>query len=197
MAVKRPRRLRRDFLAKKIKRDLPPGRRAHSFSVARLAEALGRRWGVDPPRAFVAGILHDCARDLSPAQQRTLLRGYRGRTWDAVTRSLPALWHGPAGAVLARRRYGVRDPGVLRAVALHSTGEPGMRTLDKIIFLADYAEPRRRFAAAAGLRRLAAEDLDAAVAAAVRGKNAYLRSHGLVVHPRSRFLLASLEKKRR
>jgi predicted HD superfamily hydrolase involved in NAD metabolism len=195
LAANRPRRPR-DFPVKKIKRDLPPGRWAHSLSVARLAESLGRRWGVNPERAFIAGVLHDCARGLAREQQRALLHGYRGRTWDKVTRSLPPLWHAAAAAVLARRRYGVRDPGVLRALALHSTGAPGMRTLDKILFVADYAEPRRRFAAAA-LRRLAVENLDAAVAAAVRAKNDFLRSRGAVVHPRSQALLASLAKKRR
>ena len=138
--------------------------------------------------------MHDCARALPPERLRELLRGYRGRTWDKATRALPALWHAPAGAVQAYRRYGIRDTGVLRACALHATGAPGMRTLDKIIFIADYAEPRRSFAAAARLRQLATKDLEAALAAAVRAKNAYLQSRGAVVHPRSRALLASLAK---
>jgi predicted HD superfamily hydrolase involved in NAD metabolism len=187
----------RDFLAKQMKPTLPPGRWAHSLSVARLAERLARRWGVDPERAFAAGVLHDCARGLNGAQQAELLRGYRGNTWDAAMRALPPLWHAPAGAVLARRRYGMRDAGILRALALHSTGAPGMRVLEKILFVADYAEPGRRFPGGAELRRLASQNLDAAVAAAARGKVDYLRTHGKTVHPRSRALLASLVKKRR
>jgi predicted HD superfamily hydrolase involved in NAD metabolism len=163
--------------------------------VARLAERLGRVWGVNPERAFAAGLLHDCARGLTLEQQRTLLRGYRGKTWDRATRDLPALWHGPAGALLARRQYGVRDTGILRAVALHSTGAPDMGTLDKILFVADYAEPRRRFAAAAALRHLALKNLEQAVAATARGKYAYLRAQGARVHPRSQALLDFLAKK--
>lgn len=166
--------------------------------MARLAERLGRCWGVNPERAFAAGLLHDAARALTLDGQRALLRGYRGRTWDPITRNRhSALWHAPAAALLARRRYGVRDTGILRAVALHTTGGPNMRTLDKIIFVADYAEPRRGFAAAAVLRRLAEKDLDAAVAVVVKGKHAYLRAQGSGVHPRSRALLASLAKRRR
>jgi HD superfamily phosphohydrolase YqeK len=98
--------------------------------------------------------------------------------------------------VLAYRRYGVRDTGILSALALHPTGAPGMRLLDKILFVADYAEPLRAFAAAARLRRLAAKNLDAAVAAAARSKAAYLLSRGAVLHPRSRALLAFLKKRR-
>jgi len=196
LAANAPRQLR-DFLVKKIKQALPPKRLAHSLAVAALAESLARRWDVDPERAFVAGLLHDCARGLPLEAQRTLLRTYRGCIWDKVTRELPPLWHAPAGAVLARRCYGVRDTGILRAMALHSTGAPGMRTLDKILFVADYIEPGRKFPGVAALRRLAAVDLEGAVAATVRGKSAYLKARGAVVHPFSQALLAALPRQRR
>ena len=35
------------------------------------------------------------------------------------------------------------DDEVLHAIYVHTTGEPGMSTLDKILFVADYIEPNR------------------------------------------------------
>ena len=48
-----------------------------------------------------------------------------------------------AGMVLAEEAYGVKDPQILHAIKVHTTGEPDMNTLDKIIYIADYIEPLR------------------------------------------------------
>ena len=45
--------------------------------------------------------------------------------------------------VLAEEAYGVKDPQILHAIKVHTTGEPDMNTLDKIIYIADYIEPLR------------------------------------------------------
>ena len=36
----------------------------HSLGVEREAERLARRWGEDPEKAAVAGILHDCCKEM-------------------------------------------------------------------------------------------------------------------------------------
>ncbi len=172
-----------EILEKKIKACLPPKRFAHSLSVARLASAWASGLGVRPERAYAAGLLHDCARGLTHEQQRKLLAGYRGKFFDRATRACPALWHNPAGVFLARHRYGVHDTGILRAVALHSTGAARMGLLEKIIFVADYCEPLRQHAGIAGIRKLAEKNLDAAVAAVARAKSKYLQQRGERVHP--------------
>lgn len=35
------------------------------------------------------------------------------------------------------------DPQILHAIKVHTTGEPDMNILDKIIYIADYIEPMR------------------------------------------------------
>ena len=53
------------------------------------------------------------------------------------------------------------DDEVLHAIYVHTTGEPGMSTLDKILFVADYIEPKRDKAPnLAIVRKLAFQDLD-------------------------------------
>ena len=53
---------------------------------------------------------------------------------------------------------------MLHAIQVHTTGEPGMNLLDKILYIADYIEPNRDKAPdLAEVRRLAFEDLDKAM----------------------------------
>ncbi len=163
------------------------------MSVAKLARVWALRWGVHPERAFVAGLLHDCARGLTWEQQRELLRMYRGRYFSAATRACPALWHNPAGVYLAQHTYGVRDSGILRAIALHSTGAPNMTRLDQIIFVADYCEPLRAYPGTSKIRDLGARDLSAAVRAVALAKAAYVHKQGAVLHLSAQALIKTFD----
>jgi len=167
-------------------RTLLSGRRyAHSLSTARLAVELAPAVGVACPRAYLAGLLHDCARDLDHSRLKSLLAAYHGRYLDAGIRAEPKLWHNPAAAYLAFHKFRVKDPGVLRAIARHSIGGPGMHPLDKLIYVADYCEVLRTHTPAVRIRALAFKNLEAAVSAVARAKLAYLRSRGLAAHPDS------------
>jgi len=179
-------------LRTRLRNQLTPGRYAHSLATAGLAVELARRHGGDPKRAYLAGLLHDCARDLSPEQLAAVLKVYRGPFLDPAVRATPELWHDPAGVVLARREYGVCDAGVLRAIVRHSTGGPDMALLEKIIYVADFSEPLRGYPEAKSVRELARRDLDAAVAGVVRAKLEYLRQEGKLVHPLTKALAKEL-----
>ncbi|MEW6517544.1 MAG: bis(5'-nucleosyl)-tetraphosphatase (symmetrical) YqeK [candidate division FCPU426 bacterium] len=173
-------------LARRVRPWLTSRRFAHARGTAGLAARLARRHGLSPERASTLGWLHDVARDLPERELRSLLRRYRGRHCPAATRSNPRLWHNPAGAYLARRRFGLRDPLLLRAIALHSTGAARPTAWDKLIFIADYSEPGRTYPGTAALRRLAEKDLDAAARRVLQAKLAYLRKAGLALHPYTR-----------
>jgi predicted HD superfamily hydrolase involved in NAD metabolism len=172
-------------------------RYAHVAGTAQLAAELAVRAGVSPERACLAGWLHDCARALAPAQQAAILAKYHGRFLDAAVRAYPSLWHNPASVYLAVHKFGVTDSGVLRAIGRHSTGSPGMHTLDKVIYVADYCEPGRKQADARPLRALARENLDAAFRRIVRAKLAYLRAHGISPHPLSLALAREMDRMRK
>ena len=74
-----------------------------------------------------------------------------------------ALLHGLAGMVLANTQYGVTNPDILEAIRVHTTGKENMSKLDKIIFLADYIEPNRKFPGVNDIRLAAEQSLDAGV----------------------------------
>lgn len=124
-----------------VKRLLSPKRFLHSIGVMEECVRLGIRFGADPGQCRLAGLLHDCAKELTPQQYH----------WLGAGTELPdgfdgkeVLLHGEAGAILAEKRYGITDPMVLEAIRCHITGKPGMDLLAQILFVADYTEPGRR-----------------------------------------------------
>ena len=150
-------------LARRVRENLGQEHRyAHSLRVARCAELLARRHGVDPRKARLAGLLHDLARLHTPAQLIAESEA-RGFTINQVEREHPVLLHARLGAALARERFGVEDAEVLSAIAKHTTGAEEMSPLDSVVYLADSLEPARKFPERAALWQLALADLDGAM----------------------------------
>lgn len=139
-------------------------RYAHCMRVARAADLLAQRHGVDAGKARLAGLLHDLARLYSPERLIAECEA-RGLSIDAAERAHPTLLHAKLGAALAREQFGIDDGEVLSAIEKHTTGAGEMSSLDCVVYLADSLEPGRSFAERAGLWRLACDDL----AAAMRG----------------------------
>lgn len=93
-------------------------------------------------KARKAGLLHDCAKYLTNHEMLTLCDKY-GVMLTQCERENPALIHGKLGAYLAKHRYGMGDD-ICLAIACHTTGKPHMTTLEKILYVADYIEPKRK-----------------------------------------------------
>jgi 2-amino-4-hydroxy-6-hydroxymethyldihydropteridine diphosphokinase len=113
-------------------------RRAHIRRVAALLAEWGRALRVDElecARWLRAAALHDAMKDAPPDVIATLAMPRLGP---------PSLWHGPAAARRAEQE-GERDPGVLSAVRYHSVGFAGWDRVGRMLYLADYLEPGRRF----------------------------------------------------
>lgn len=189
---------------RRLRKILSAPRFGHSLAVVNLALELAPGLGLSPHKAALAGLLHDCARELTgelPGLAREALAGrlpwqtagakhYRGAAQGA-----PVLLHAWAGAGLARRAFGVRDPEVLEAIALHATGAPGLGSLARLIYVCDLAAAGRGFKAAALIRRLARLDFTASFKAANYVKLSYAFAGGGWVHPLSVSLWNSLQAK--
>ena len=97
--------------------------------------------------------------------------------YDLDKAELAGLLHAKLGAYMAREKYGVEDPEILQAIECHTTGRCGMTLLDKILYAADYIEPRRYKAGnLPEMRKLAFLDLDEACLAIMESTLTYLRS---------------------
>lgn len=157
-------------------------RYAHSVRVARCADVLAQRHGLDARKARTAGMLHDLARLYSP--DRLLGEcAARGMTIDAFERAHPMLLHARLGAALAREDFGVRDTDVLSAIEKHTTGAAGMSPLDCAVYLADSLEPNRTFAERGELWQLALYDLREATRETLRHTIRHYERKGKPVVP--------------
>lgn len=117
----------------------------------------------DTQKAFLAGLLHDCAKCIPNKKKSSLCREY-GLAVTASEDKNPFMLHAKLGAYLAAKKYHVRDKEIAGAILYHTTGRPNMSMLEKIIFVADYIEPGRDKAQnLEEIRTLSFQDIDAAV----------------------------------
>lgn len=76
----------------------------------------------------------------------------------------PFMLHAKVGALLAEKKYDIEDQEVLSAIRWHTTGKPDMTLLEKIVYVADYIEPKRDKAPnLKEVRKMAFVDLDQAL----------------------------------
>jgi len=103
--------------------------------------------------------------------------------------------HAFAGAVLAKRDYGVTDEEILRAIRLHTTGDAGMSAFDALIYAADLIEPGRAFEGVDELRALVPQGPDAFMRAALLRSAERLERAGRAFHPATRRAMAYYEQR--
>lgn len=169
-------------MKEKLKQNLSKKRFEHSVNVSQTAVILAQKYGGNVEQAKLAGMLHDCARELP---QEKLLQ--TAKLFDIVEndveKSMVVLLHAPLGAKIAENEYDIRDKEILRAIALHTTGDAKMTLLDKIIYLADCIEPSREYPGLDNLRNLSVQDIDKAVLAALEHSLTYIISQHSLIHP--------------
>ena len=152
---------------KQLKSKLDTMRYEHSVSVSYTCIALAMRYGYSLEKAELAGLLHDCAKRYTESELKA-----------------PAVIHAKYGAWMARNKFGIQDEEILSAIQCHTTGKPGMGMLDKILYIADYIEPRRDKASnLARMRYLAFQDLDQTMYEILAGTINYLKGKGGCIDP--------------
>ena len=156
----------------RLRKELKPSRMEHVAYVVETAIELADRFGVDPVKARMAALLHDCAKSFSETELLPFA--------DTVPPIIPVL-HAKAGAEYARTAYGVTDPEILEAIRLHTTGDHGMSKLDKVVYLADMIEPSRSYEGVDTIRK--AESLDEMMRLALLRSICYIKEKGCDVHP--------------
>lgn len=150
-------------MKKKLSTMLTEHRYTHSIGVMETAEKMAHTFGENPEAATVAGLLHDCAKQIDRGVQLKMCED-RGIVLDDIKKSAPSLVHADLGASVAETEFGVKDEDILNAIKYHTLGRKNMSSLEKILFLADIIEPNRRdFEGLPELRRLCETNLDEAM----------------------------------
>jgi len=148
------------------------------------AARLAACWGADEGEAREAAILHDITKK-NPLEEQLILCEKYGIIADNVEMDSKKLFHAKTGAAIAKADFGVSED-VFNAILWHTTGRSGMTLLDQIIYIADYIEPTRDFDGVEILRKLAYEDLSAAVLLGLEMSIEELAEKGIQPHNTTR-----------
>lgn len=180
-------------MLKKLEEALTPHRFQHTLGVADTAQRLAKGCGVDPMRARLAGLMHDCAKSMAYEAMVSMIREH-ALDVDDLELENPALVHAPAGMIVARDVYGVKDPGVLSAIRKHTIGDVSMSAMDALIYVSDFIEPGRKpFPGLEKARTMAEVDIFEAARVCAELSGTYVKAQGQPVHPRTQAMIQALE----
>ncbi len=123
----------------------------HTLSVAEFARELAQKNGVDPEKAYLAGLLHDCTKCCTRDWQLSYLKEHGG-TLSPDDAACPQVLHQLTAPLFARAHFGVEDAAILDALRCHTTGKLDMSALAMLLFFADSCEPTRTYPGVEELR---------------------------------------------
>lgn len=133
----------REDLLKWLKSNLTEERYEHSIGTAECAFELAKKYGQDCEKAYVAGLLHDCAKCFSNEKSVQLIDESKIDVLESEKYNYKTI-HAPVSAYIAKTEFGVCDEEILSAIRWHTLGKKNMSDFEKIIFLADKIENRTR-----------------------------------------------------
>lgn len=157
-------------------------RYTHSLGVMETAEEMARLFHADVQKAQIAGLLHDCAKQIDREIQLAMC-DEMGVLLDDIKRESTALLHAELGAKLAETEFGITDDEILGAIKYHTLGRAKMTDLEKILYLADIIEPNRKdFEGLNELRSLCTQDLNKALLYGLELTIAHIGRKGRILH---------------
>ena len=129
-------------LLEKIENDLKlilsEKRYVHSISVMNMAAELAEINNVDIETAKIAGLLHDNAKEMTEKEILEYVKENDIKINEFEKANIKIL-HGKIGADISKKRYGVSGQ-IAKAIEYHTTTNPQMDTLSKIIYISDKIE---------------------------------------------------------
>lgn len=173
---------------------LSPARYEHLERVYQSALEIVRTHGLGLPAEDleIMALGHDIARELPGPVSWVIveLDGIELTPWE---REFPLFCHSRAGAVLVRKLFGVEKPEILEAIYRHTLGGPGLSDHAKVLYAADFLDPRRPFLSDREFRRLMALPLDRMVYEITLQIVDFLREKQKPVLPPTEQMLAELK----
>ncbi len=165
-----------------LKNRLTPKRYEHSLCVADEALRLANKYGADPDKCYLAGLLHDITKNAPKEEHLKLFSGF-GIILSSVESSAQKLWHAMSGALYVEHVLNIDDDELISAIRYHTTARAGMTLTDKVLYLADFTSADRDYEDVDVMRRLVDKDLGEALKYALSYSIVDLINQGKPIHP--------------
>lgn len=150
-----------------LKENLSKKRYNHSVNVAGAALELARRYGADADKAYIAGLLHDCAKEFEISEQLELALKSDLDVSDIEKKATP-LYHAIAGSELVKTQFGITDKEIIHAIRYHTVACGNMPMLSQIVYLADLISEDRDYKDVKKMRKYAEQSLEKSMYEALR-----------------------------
>lgn len=125
-----------------MKNHLSEKRYTHCLGTAKCAKQLAQKYNENTDKAYLAGLLHDCAKCFENEKLLEIIE--KNLEVDENELMNYKTLHAPVSAFCANKDFGICDNDILSAIRWHTLGKKDMTTFEKIIFLADKIEPNTR-----------------------------------------------------
>ncbi len=129
-------------ILKWLKKQLNEKRYIHTLGTADCAKELAKQFSLNEDKAYLAGLLHDCAKCFPNEELLDIIHKHLD-VEECEMLNYKTL-HAPVSAYIAETEFGITDKEILSAIRWHTLGKLDMSDFEKIVFIADKIEPNTR-----------------------------------------------------
>ena len=180
-------------IQQELKNNLSQRRYEHSIKVAKCARRLARHYGINEEKAYVAGLVHDIAKEFSSLENEKWIQKYN-LSKDLLNPKYSKIIHADIGAVVVKQLYGLDDE-ICEAIRFHTIGNRSMNLLDKIIFISDKIARDKVDLVVKKAKDIVYDDIDKAMLILLNAQKEHLNKIGQDIHPDTLELINFLEDK--
>ncbi len=176
-----------NLIKEDLKKTMSEKRFQHSLLVAQEAKKLAKKYNYDEQEAYLAGLVHDVAKEFNETQ----IKQYKDKY--AIKNENTKTIHADIGSIVAKERYNFTNE-MCQAIKKHTTGASEMTLLDKIILIADKIGRSNLTEEGLKLKKLAYENLDLALLKYLENLKDKLQKNNLDIDKSTLHLINTLKK---
>jgi nicotinate (nicotinamide) nucleotide adenylyltransferase/putative HD superfamily hydrolase of NAD metabolism len=113
----------------------------HTCSVAKLASQIAMANQLDEKKAYIAGMLHDIAKEMDYEESLALMK----RFYPQYVHKPVAIWHQWLSSYVSENEFLVKDKEILKAIEDHTTASITISPIGKCVYVADKLDPLRGY----------------------------------------------------
>lgn len=162
-----------EVLKQMVKNNVNEHRYIHSLNVAEVCEDLARKHKVDPRKAYIAGLLHDCCKFPDSDTSGVLEEYLKYYDPEKLNGIYPA-YHSWVAKYYLKEKLNFHDKEILNAIYNHTIIDSRDK-LSLILYLADKREPSRMIND--NILKIAETDLMGAYNQLVEDVEKYVKEH--------------------
>ncbi len=182
-------------IKKEIKKNLSPFRYNHSIRVAKIAKKLAKHYKLDQNKAYLTGLLHDIAKELSEEENAYWIKKYN-LPKKLLEEKYKNIKHADIGAIIAKEKYH-SDNDIYNAIKYHTIGNKEMNMLAKIIYIADKIGRTKIPEELKPVKKLAYQDINKALLYCIEKQELKLQEKGIKLHQDTKELKDLLRNNKR